>query len=235
MKRSITHPFRRGAIAVAFTLLSASALAAGMLPETSVVIINEADGEGSINVKNTDEKPALLYVNITNIPEDTESLVIVTPPVSRVEGTETQLVRFILQGGQPLTTQRLKRVTFEGIPEKSMDGAQKVAFTVTQDLPLVIHPKGLEMSRDPWTLLSWEVVAGKLVVKNKSPYVVRLAEAATTLPQERSITLPRPYILPGEELTVADEFEGATLSHIRIYPATIYGYRVKHYDAPLLK
>ena len=68
-----------------------TAHASGMLPETSVVIINEADGEASMNVKNTDANATLLYTSIQNLPEDKENLLVVTPPVARVEPDETQL------------------------------------------------------------------------------------------------------------------------------------------------
>lgn len=212
------------------------AMAAGMVPETSVVIINEADGEGTINVRNTDDQAALLYVNIENIPEDKEPLVIVASPVSRVEGKQTQLVRFIFQAKEPVTTQRLKRVTFEGIPQKNAtDGHARVAFTVSQNLPLLINPKGLPKHQAPWTLLHWEISDGKLIVKNNSPYVVRLAEAVTTLPNEQSMRLPRAYILPGDEITLEEKVVDENLNGVRIYPATVYGYRVENYDAPLAR
>lgn len=89
----------------------------GMVPDTSVVIVNEVDGEASVSVTNTDDSLVLLHVTIENIPEDTEPLVFVTPPLARVEPSRTQLIRFILQSEKPLLTQRLKRVIFEGIPQ----------------------------------------------------------------------------------------------------------------------
>ncbi|MHC8375393.1 hypothetical protein ACYZT3_04805 [Pseudomonas sp. MDT1-16] len=39
-------------------------LAAGMVPETSVVLINVGDGEGTINVTNSDSNTALLYTSL---------------------------------------------------------------------------------------------------------------------------------------------------------------------------
>ena len=98
-------------------LMAVHAQADGMVPNTSVVIVNEADGEAAISVTNTDANLALMHVTIENIAEDPESLVFVTPPLARVEATKTQLVRFILQSEKPLLTQRLKRVIFEGIPQ----------------------------------------------------------------------------------------------------------------------
>lgn len=223
------------AIAVALTISTYSAMAAGMVPETSVVIVNEADGEGTINVKNTDNKPALLHVNIENLPEDTEALLIATPPVSRVEGSDTQLVRFILQSKVPLTTQRLKRVTFEGIPQKTESDTARIGFTVSQNLPVIIHPKGLVKNGEPWKLLSWGVVDGKLVIKNNSAYVVRMEQAVTALPAKQTLKVSKSYILPGEELIADEKLASVDVTSVRIYPATVYGFSVASYDLPLVK
>ena len=62
--------------------LCGMAVADGMQPETTVVILNEEEGEATLNVKNTDPGPALLHSVIQNIPEDLEPLLIVTPPIS---------------------------------------------------------------------------------------------------------------------------------------------------------
>ena len=59
-------------------LLTVQAQADGMVPNTSVVIVNEADGEASVTVTNTDSTLALMHVTIEDIPEDTEPLAFVT-------------------------------------------------------------------------------------------------------------------------------------------------------------
>lgn len=210
------------------------ATATGMQPETSVVILYEAEGETSINVKNTDGAPALLYSTIENIPEDTESLVILTPPVTRVEAGETQLVRFLRQGGEPSKTQRLKRVIFEGIAQKrNAEGKATVGVSVRQNLPLIIHPKGLERNREPWKLLKWDIKDGKLVVVNDSAYVVRMAQELELKPSGKMSALPRSYVLPGETLTIALDPQAIHSSSVTIGPATVYGYAVDNYDAPI--
>lgn len=221
-----------GALIVASAALAGTtAMATGMQPETSVVILDEAVGEASINVKNTDGAPSLLYSTIENIPEDTEALIVLTPPVSRVEAGETQLVRFLRQGGEPSKTQRLKRVVFEGIAQRpDANGKARVGVTVRQNLPLIIHPKGLERNREPWTLLKWRMDGGKLVVVNDSPYVVRLAQELTLKPSGKQATLPRTYVLPGETLPVAAEGQVSATS-VTLSPATVYGYAVEKYEA----
>ncbi len=187
-----------------------------------------------MNVKNTDATPTLLYTSLQNLPEDRESLLVVTPPVARVDPDETQLVRFILQTKEPLKTQRLKRVTFEGIPQKSAEGGVKVTMNVRQNLPVIIHPKGLEMNREPWKLLTWSLQDGKLTVKNDSPYVVRLAQAVALLPNHVDVDLGRTYLLPGEHIVAEAKLSGSAVPvTVRLSPATVYGFSVDSFDAPL--
>lgn len=132
------------------------ALADGMLPETTVVVLYEEEGEATINIKNTDAGPALLHSVVENVPEDPQLLLIVTPPITRVEAGDTQLVRFISTQGEPLKTQRLKRVSFEGIPQARTAGGATIGITLRQNLPLILHPKGLPRHTTPWELLKWK-------------------------------------------------------------------------------
>ncbi|MHC8405988.1 fimbria/pilus chaperone family protein [Pseudomonas sp. TMB3-21] len=220
---------------VAATLLSSLQVHAdGMVPNTSVVIVNEADGEASISVTNTDSSVALMHVTVENIPEDTESLVFVTPPLARVEASQTQLVRFILQTEKPLQTQRLKRVIFEGIRQgkaAAAPGHARVGVTVRQNLPVILHPKGLAPNRTPWTDLQWSLKDGQLTVGNDTPYVVRLGQEVQLLPSAATAMLPRSYVLPGEHIRIPVPESAAT--QVRFQPATVYGFAVPHYEADI--
>lgn len=215
-------------------LLSTHVLADGMVPDTSVVIVHEADGEASVSVTNTDSQLALLHVTLENIPEDDESLLFVTPPLARVEAAKSQLVRFILQSPQPLRTQRLKRVIFEGMPQgrpATEAGHARVGVTVRQNLPVIIHPKGLKRNPTPWTDLTWSLRGGQLQVSNDTPYVVRLAQDLSLLPGKGKAMLPRTYVLPGETLSVPAT--GGAATSVRFQPATLYGFAVKPHEAPI--
>lgn len=215
-------------------LLVTPVQADGMVPNTSVVIVNEADGEASISVTNTDNSVALLHVTLENTPEDTESLLFVTPPLARVEASQTQLVRFILQTGKPLQTQRLKRVIFEGIPQgkaATEPGHAHVGVTVRQNLPVILHPKGLAPNRTPWTGLQWSLEDGQLSVRNDTPYVVRLGQEVQLLPSAVTAMLPKSYVLPGEHIRIPAPERAAT--HVRFQPATVYGFAVPHYEADI--
>src|SRR5260370_34158488 len=138
-----------GAAAGLFFLAAArSAYAAGMLPESTAVLIDEADGEASMIVKNTDPGPSLLHATIEAVPEDKNPPLVLTPPVARVEPGKTQLVRFMLTNTEPLNVERYARVTFDGIPEQKGDGKAKVTLTVRQSLPIVIHPTSLAVDTE---------------------------------------------------------------------------------------
>lgn len=222
-------------VALAITLASASsARADGMVPQTSVVIVNEKDREASLNVTNSDKRASLLLVTLVDLPEDTEKLVRAEPLVSRVEAGKTQTVRFMLQSKTPLKTQRLKRVLVEGIPDRdpTAPGTMRIGIGVRQNLPVIIHPAGLPMKRDPWTLLTWSHANNKLTVRNDSAYVVRLAQDVRLLPGTGQAMLPRAYVLPGESLTV-DTKNAAGATKVKISPATVYGYVTDEYEATL--
>ncbi len=207
----------------------------GMLPETSVVLVYEDKGEAAIKVRNSDTRPSLLHVTLQDIPEDVEPLLFVTPPVSRVEPGQDQLVRFILRHTKPLTTQRLKRVVFEGIPPKNKlePGRATVAVNIRQNLPVIVHPKGLPLNREPWTGLTWSIANGELTVRNDTPYVVRMGQEVHLLPTMASVKVPSAYVLPGAHHVVPIPEAAHASTSVRLYPATVYGFAVDAYDAPL--
>ncbi|RON55411.1 fimbria/pilus chaperone family protein [Pseudomonas frederiksbergensis] len=219
-----------------FSLLVATqAYSAGMVPQTPVLVVEESLGEATMNVRNTDTRPALLHTTVENIEQDDEWLLVFTPPMARVEPGEVQQVRFILQNTQPLRTERLKRVIFEGIsPVEGTSGA-RVNLGVRQNLPVILRPADLPVEREPWKRLKWSSVGGDLQVFNSSPYVVRLAKAIVPLPGVRSVDLPRTYILPGERLRL-EGVPGAasSVTGVRIFPATTYGFAVEQYDAAVI-
>nr|WP_234472829.1 fimbria/pilus periplasmic chaperone [Pantoea sp. S61] len=83
--------------ALALFISTSSVLASGMVPELPVAIIDQAEGESSISVLNTDSTPLLLVTDLQNIENDNiTNLLSVTPPAARVEAGKKQLVRFIM-------------------------------------------------------------------------------------------------------------------------------------------
>ncbi|EFI6377316.1 fimbrial chaperone protein [Escherichia coli] len=212
-----------------------SANADGMLPETSLLIIDEATHSGIMNLKNTDDVPLLLYTTIQDLPDDTGTKVIVTQPVVRVEPGQNQQVRFILQSDKPLTCEHFKRVVFEGIPPKKDGKTMKISFNVEQNLPVLIRPANLAVVTDAWKYLEWSRVGDHYSVKNPSNYVVRLANHMIFKPSQTTGNIKKSYILPGETLPVVLEKDIRGDTEVQFFPASRYGVEVPSFTTELKK
>lgn len=205
---------------------SAAAFASGVQPETSVIIINEAQKGGSINIKNTENAPLLLYTRVVDLPDDPTPRLLVTQPVARLEPGQSQRVRFVLNTDGPLQREHIKRVWFEGVAEQNSGG--NVGVTIRHDLPAVIVPKGVKAKRELWNDLSWSVSGDRLLISNTGKQVVRLAQQISLQPADVMLSLSKNYILPGETLIVSAP-DGVRLSdarEIEFSPVTRYGFSV---------
>lgn len=224
--------FLKKSLICACLLTSFSCLSAGMVPDTSLLLINEEDQGGSMDVKNTDADAQLLYTKIINLPDDPKPELLVTQPVVRVEAGKTQRVRFVLKNSaEPLKVEHLKRVVFTTVPQMDKN---KVKVVFSQNLPVIIHPVGLEMNIEPWKALRWHIANDHLIVENKTPYVVRLEQTVKLLPSGKMVNLPKAYIIPGETLNTSSTQKLSALDkQLEIYPATRYGYKAKNFVAEI--
>jgi P pilus assembly chaperone PapD len=209
-------------LCLAALLRAGAAEASIMRPASSMVLIQEAAQGGSLNVTNTSDVDALLYVKIYDLPDDRGPQLLVTQPVTRLAAGETQRVRFLLNTRAALTHEHLKRVIVEGIPLVPID-ADRVAVNLRQDLPVIIHPAALPMLADPWKMLRCRTVNGDLRIENSGRYVVRLAQSITLLPQQKTVTLDKSYLLPGEVITLAGQGRPET-RQLEIQSLSKYGY-----------
>jgi P pilus assembly chaperone PapD len=182
-------------------LISPLLQASGVLPETSVVIINEATGGGSITIKNTENEPVLLYSKVTDLADDPLPQVVTTQPVALLGAGQSQRVRFLLNSRTALDREHIKRVSFEGIPVRQA-GKNDVSLVVRQDLPMLIVPKKLDGKKIEMQHLVWSAKNRKLTVTNTGLQVIRLEPEIKLLPDNMAAMLPKTYILPGETLNV---------------------------------
>jgi len=216
------------------SLLAILPASAVMQPKSSLVLIKEEAGGGSINVTNTDNEDALLYVKVIDLPDDKHPQLIVTQPVVRVPAGQTQRVRFVLTSDRPLTTEHIKRVTFEGIPLKTREN-NSVEISLRQNLPVIIHPARLAKNNEPWKKLQWSVKQGTLTVSNTGEWVVRMAPNITLIPGRKNLVLAKNYILPGETVFVAspDKHALAQTTNVRIDTVSQYGYKIGDVELPV--
>ncbi|HAV0413701.1 TPA: fimbria/pilus chaperone family protein [Salmonella enterica] len=212
-------------------LVSFNSIAAGMVPETSLLIINEDEQGASMDVKNTDENAQLLYTKIVDLPDDKQPTLIVTQPVVRVDAGKTQRVRFVLKEGEPLKVEHFKRVIFTTIPQRENN---KVKVVFSQNLPVIIHPTDLAVNIEPWKDLTWQIKNGDVTVENNTPYVVRMEQKIKLLPSGTIAKFSKTYLLPNEKL-IASAIGKIPSSDkkIELYPATRYGYKAKSFIADI--
>lgn len=115
-------------------------------------------------------------------------------------------MRFVMTNDQPLTVERLKRVTFEGVPPKNQVLEKEINVTFKQNLPVLIRPSGLAKNDAPWEGLTWSFDGNNLIVQNPSAYVVRFISAIVeVLPSGEKWLLPQSYLLPHHTLTLTPE------------------------------
>jgi len=217
------------------SLLFFHSVFAVMQPQSSMILINEEKGGGSINVTNTDDREALLYVKVIDLDDDKQPQVVVTQPVVRVGAGQTQRVRFLLSSQQPLSVEHIKRVTLEGLPLISEPGKNKVNINVRQNLPLIIRPRTLVAAADPWKALAWSVGGEKMTVHNATAYVIRLGQDITLIPSGQKAKITKSYLLPGETLAVAvsDARALANMSKVRFETLSQYGFDTGKVDMPV--
>ena len=157
--------------------------------------------------------------------------------LTRVEANGRQIIRFVLnKSDTPLKVQHLKRVQFEGIPAISTgDGKGAVKFSLRQDLPVIISPANLKQDSEPWKYLNLKQIERKIILSNPSPYVIRLSQTISIIPDSPAIKiLPRTYILPGESFSIDIPFDiPENIKIVQISPASPYGFDVPPFDAPL--
>lgn len=215
-----------------FLLTPSVTLATGMVPETTTLLIEEEKGGASMNVKNTDNKAALLYTTVQE-PDGTpvkDAALLVTQPIVRLEAGQTQRVRFVLNTTAPLQVEQYKRVIFEGIPQAKEPGKKQITTTIRQNLPVIIHPKGLPVMTTPWEKLNWSVAGKTLTVANPSAYVVRLSPEVVMQPSGITGSLDKTWILPGETLSLSLK-SASTDKQVKLFPASRYGFDIGGYVA----
>lgn len=212
----------------------------GMTPESSIVILPTNQASTSILVKNTGQTTDMLLVEILPIDEDTIEVASIDPAsgTTSVKPGQQQKVTFtLLDEIRKTDVQRLRRVVFEGAKGKPKRAQKRneVGVTVRQNLPLIIHPAGLELIKDPWKFLKWTVSDGNLTVSNDSRYVVRLSQEFETLPSKTVMGLAESYVLPNQRHTIKLPPAAANDDQVVIHPATVYGFQVDHFESRMIR
>lgn len=201
-------------------LVGAIAAKAGVVIVGTRVIYPADSRDVQVRLNNVGTVPALVQSWIdagdpTVTPENSKAPFVLTPPIARLDGEKSQVLRLIFTGqGLPQDKESLFFLNVLEIPPKAKTDANTLQFAVRTRIKLFYRPTALNRSEAAgaaanavtWKLKSLEGGKAVLEARNGSPYYVnlteiRLAGADADAGDAASATLP-----PGEaqEVTVSD-------------------------------
>ncbi|WP_313049600.1 fimbrial biogenesis chaperone [Atlantibacter subterraneus] len=180
--------------------------------------------QAAISVNNPDDRPYLIqaWVNKNENSDDNDDTFITTPPLFRLDPHKQNSVRVVLSGKPPATDKEsVYWLNIKSIPASAPNGKNELTIAVKSKMKLIYRPAGIK--GDPATAyqqLQFSLRAGKLVVKNPTPFSVSLhavkingkaiSRAPMVLPQQE-MTLPN-NVSPGQQIDwqAINDFGGIT-------------------------
>lgn len=204
-------------------LLSSVAQASFQL-ETMTVIVDASEPRKVFSVKNTGKEPILLSTKVSDI-EGGKALahyVMVSPPIIRIEPSESQQINFVLKKGIDLHDEALLKVSFQGVGATKENAAK---MPIRQDVGMLIMPEDMSVSPTPWEALKVTQQDEILTLTNTGKQVIRLAPNFTEKPGEQAHGLGQFYLRPGEQKTVTVKDR---LNEIEIFPLSRYGFKLQN-------
>ncbi|WP_431224741.1 fimbria/pilus chaperone family protein [Serratia sp. L9] len=204
-----------------------SALASFQL-ESMGIVLEESTGRVNFSIKNTTSEPMLLATRVEDLDGKAFSkMVMISPPISRIDAGQSQQVNFVLKQGAVLPHEVMLKASFEGVGQ-AVDNSARIP--VRQSIGLIVQPKAVAVSQSPWEDLRFSQVGTTLVVKNSGLHVVRLAPQLTLLPSKKNVQLENYYLMSGEEKKV--DVVGKVTS-VTITPLGRYGFKQNDVTLPV--
>lgn len=193
---------KRLVLAVLFAIgvgLAHAALASTFKLESMTIILNEADGEAVFNIENTGAEPILLLSTLENLSgDDTVDRLLLSPPITRIDAGDTQMVRISLKSGPALSEERMVKASFEGVVQS--EGGSRMSMPLRQDIGLIVQPRRVPVVARPWEDVRWRVEDGELVLHNTGKHIVRAASQVQLFPVNQALQIGQMYLRPGETL-----------------------------------
>ncbi|HEY9133486.1 MAG TPA: fimbria/pilus chaperone family protein [Dyella sp.] len=214
--------------AIVFAGTLGSAQANSFRLESNTIVFDEAAGRATLNVKNESTEPLLLVSELKDLPGDNlAARFLVSPPVTRIDPGNTQLIRFRLKKGQALDREWLLKASFEGVPPRKTGGTR---IAVRQEIGFIVQPKRLRPNAQPWRALYWRREGADLVLHNPGEHVVRLAPQMTLLPSGKTVTLGQLYVRAGETVRSPLPEDAGDVTTLRITPFSRQAYALPVFD-----
>lgn len=188
--------------------------------ESMGIVLEESTGRTTFSIKNTTSEPILLATKVEDLDGKAFSkMVLISPPISRIDAGQSQQVNFVLKQGAVLPHEVMLKASFEGVGQ-AVDNSARIP--VRQSIGLIIQPKAVAVSKTPWDDLQLSQVGTTLVVKNSGLHVMRLAPQLTLMPSQQVVLLENYYLMSGEEKKVT---VSGKVTSVGITPLGRYGFK----------
>lgn len=163
--------------------------------ESTTVILQESEGRVSFTVDNTVANPILLVTKLTDLDDNNISKqILISPPVARINGGQSQQVNFILKKGTVLDREVLLKASFEGVEQVP---GNATVMPIRQEIGFLIQSNAVPQIKTPWQELAFSTADNNLIIKNPGKHVVRLGPQVILVPGNEVVPLGSHYILPG--------------------------------------
>jgi len=204
-------------LALLSLFLSSNTLASIAL-EAGSVLLDENEKRTGFNITNTGHEPILLISKVENLREgDIAHRIILTPPITRIDPKQSQLIHYMLRDGEPLQEEHMLAASFEAVP---INRANVATVNIKQVIAMMIYPKSVPPVNEAWRDLALTHQNGMLEIRNKGRHVVRLLPSISIGRESSNISLEHAYLLPGD--TAQYPVQDAP-KHITIRPMNRHG------------
>lgn len=182
---------------------------AGVVIGGTRIIYDEGKKDVSISVENPDNIPYLIQSWIDDISEKKQSSFTITPPLFRLNSSNTNALRiFLTENNLPSDRESLFWLNIKTIPatEKTENSLQ-IAFKT--QMKLIFRPKELKSVNfiEEQKKLEWSKVGNKINVKNPTPYFFNFQTVKFNNKSVNDVSYVAPYSVKSFEIN-NDEIHG---------------------------
>ncbi|AHM74121.1 fimbria/pilus chaperone family protein [Yersinia hibernica] len=187
--------------------------------ESTTVILKESEGRASFTIDNTSANPILLVTKLTDIDgKDFSKQILISPPVTRIDGGQSQQVNFVLKKGTVLDSEVLLKAAFEGVEQVP---GNATVMPIRQEIGFLIQPNAVPQIKNPWEELVFSASGNNLTIKNPGKHVVRLGPQVVLVPSNEVVPLGNPYIMPGTSKQFPIK---SSPTSVKVTPLSRYGF-----------
>lgn len=210
-----------------------------------ISLITNADirlSNSGIYLEMTDKEEVFYIENLSNYPtivyakEDEkgtrdlsgQSLVFISPPISKVEPNQKQLIRIITKVNS-IDVQKMARVLIQEIPYVQDSKQSQVAFNKAYNIPVLLNPKDLVTDYEPWKKAKKKRNGNVDELINDSRYLIKMMPSYTCIKNNKKnvFDLSSPYLKPKSKLELNKNCDSIIINPITNEGQILDDYEIK--------